>query len=178
MSRASIYNQLCRLYNKDNPEDPYKIQKVNLEKARGYSKDYYSRNREKVLASKKLKYKKGSITADRSAYARNYYEANKEKCIARSLKWAVENKDKARVIANRWRYENGGALVSANYSKKHAARLRPSILASAKNARDTLNDSYIKSYLKSKLSIQPTKEHIELKRAAINFKRTIKELSK
>lgn len=90
-----------------------------------YGKEYYERNRERILEARKLRWKKagGEIREKQRESSREYYHRNKEKSNEKTVKWLRENKDLVNARARLSRYKKKGDLAAVEREERLIAEL-------------------------------------------------------
>jgi hypothetical protein len=90
-----------------------------------YGKEYYERNRERILEARKLRWKNASdeLREQQREWAREHYHRNKEKANANTVQWLRENKELVNARARLSRYRKQGRADLIEREEKLIAEL-------------------------------------------------------
>lgn len=104
---------------------------------KSYQRDYYLKNRKRILAKRQL------CKEDISIYNREYYTINKEKENQRARKWRKKNKKEIRNYNQTYKNDNKKKL--AQQSRRYRANNKEKVLVWKKNYREKIkNDPILK----------------------------------
>jgi len=170
-------------------------QERRSDSARESSRNYYLRNKEKILARDKErraanpeqmlelnKKRREDYRARQSAQKKEYYLRNKEKILAANKKWRDANKEKAYEGTKEWRKANPDKL--AKHRTEYYARNKEEISKRYAKRRAELSDGIVKNiFCQSQRGAglrqkEVPAEMIPLIRASLLITRELRALSK
>ena len=90
-----------------------------------YAKEYYERNRERILEARKLRWKKATVEQRerQRECSKEHYHRNKEKSKANTIRWLRENKEIVNARARLSRYRKQGKADLIEREEKLIAEL-------------------------------------------------------
>ena len=90
-----------------------------------YAKEYYERNRERILEARKLRWKKATAEQreKQRECSKEHYHRNKEKSKANTVRWLRENKEIVNARARLSRYRKQGKTDLIEREEKLIAEL-------------------------------------------------------
>lgn len=90
-----------------------------------YGKEYYERNRERILEAKKQRdmMRTEEQRERQREWTRDYYYRNKKKANARTVKWLQSNKELVNARARLYRYRKQGKMDLVEREEKIVAEL-------------------------------------------------------